>query len=688
MVTLSNDKIRFTVDDAGNLTELCNLATGHNYAGNRGLWRIIYQHEEVLEEEITAENCRPEITAGENDIKLCWSSMVSEAGPVAFQLEIQASLADDEVRFTARLRNASESAVLREFQFPFVKNVQLTSGQQFYWSYLGGARYRDIAAELDRCHTQYMGQDNKALEKSGLYPGFFSTNCYTFADTEQGLYIGSHDPTFQNTLHLLRKRGKEIDAGMVKYSFLQPGETTEIAGYTVAPYQGNWHTAKKHYRRWADNWFKPGPVPASILNSNGWHRIIMRHQYGKKMFRHDEMPKILKSGLEAGIDTLFMFGWYKGGHDSNYPEFNFDETQGGRDALKEQIRQFRADGGKLILYFNGQLIDTDTEFYRTRGKHLCVKNPNGSEHMEWYPFGGDGTALRQFGNKSFVTACPGCREWVEHLKKQIDKALDLGVDGIFFDQLGWTSRPCCDPTHGHRVPFHTVMAAKGEMLREMRAYLKAKAPEVSFGIEWISDVTACHVDFIHNITGATDVYNPDWKAKGEKPDLMFFPEWTRYIFPEIITTDRDIRDDTDIERRVNMAVLRGYRSDVEIYRCRATIDATPHYKEYLTRVDQLRDRQRDLILNGAYIDTDGFTLDNPELFAAAFRSGNRLAVVVTQSHLEEAETVLRVPGYRYTEYDGLNQVTITGSGDTAKLKLGRHGLAVVIFTHQKKGSSK
>ena len=32
----------------------------------------------------------------------------------------------------------------------------------------------------------------------------------------------------------------------------------------------------------------------------------MRHQYGKQLFHYRELPKILKSGLEAGIDTLFM----------------------------------------------------------------------------------------------------------------------------------------------------------------------------------------------------------------------------------------------------------------------------------------------------------------------------------------------------------------------------------------------
>lgn len=683
MYTLNNDRIRFSLDNDGNLVELTNLATGRNYAGNLGLWRIIYQHDEVLEEEITAERCCPAISVkGNNELEIIYDSMSSAAERVDFSLKIRAVLVEDEIHFSARLQNNSAASIIREFQFPFVKNAALKPEQQFYWSFLGGERVRNIAEKLDKCHSGYMGQDNKALEMSQLYPGFCATNYYTFADEREGLYFGSHDLTFQNTLHLLRKRQAAIDAGMVKYPFLGPGKTLEITGYVLSPYVGNWHTAARKYRRWADSWYKVNEVPASILNSNGWHRIIMRHQYGKIIFRHDEMPRILKSGLEAGIDTLFMFGWFKGGHDAEYPEYRFDESQGGQTALRGHIRKFRADGGKLIFYYSGQLIDTDTEFYKTVGKRISVKNPNGSEHMEWYPFGGDGTALRLFGNKSFVTACPGCAEWLDHLKSLIDRAIDLEVDGVFFDQMGWTSRPCCDPSHGHPIPFMTAVAAKAEILRQMRIYLKSQCPEMSFGIEWLSDLTAQHVDFVHNITGSTDTLN-DWEKTGEKPDIPLFPEWFRYTFPEVITTDREIRDDRDIERRVNMALLRGFRSDVEIYRCRAVIDETPHYKEYLTVANRLRDRYRDLILNGTFIDTDGFSLDNPELFASAFRRGNRLAVVVTQSHLPETWSILQVPGYRYLEHDGLNQIEVAGNGETARIKLSRHGLAIVIFEQQR-----
>ena len=58
------------------------------------------------------------------------------------------------------------------------------------------------------------------------------------------------------------------------------------------------------------------------------------------------------------------------------------------------------------------------------------------------------------------------------------------------------------------------------------------------------------MDYIHNITGATG------------PGA--FTERSRHTFPKVVISDREIRDDTDVPRRVNHAMLKGLRSDIEI----------------------------------------------------------------------------------------------------------------------------
>ncbi|MDD5728981.1 MAG: hypothetical protein PHV59_10495, partial [Victivallales bacterium] len=208
----------------------------------------------------------------------------------------------------------------------------------------------------------------------------------------------------------------------------------------------------------------------------------------------------------------------------------------------------------------------------------------------------------------------------------------------------------------------------------------SRDPQFSLGIEWFIDVLAAQVDYVHNITGGCLVNNSDWLAAGEKPELLSFPEWSRYTFPEVIISDREIRDDSDIERRVNLGLLRGFRSDVEIYRCRATIAQTPHYQAYLKQANRLRDKYSELLLNGMMCDSDGFEIDNPELSASAFTAGRRLAVLVTQSHLDRAECRVRASGYHFEEYDGIGAIKVTALAAGCELTVGRHGLAVLIFS--------
>ena len=224
-----------------------------------------------------------------------------------------------------------------------------------------------------------------------------------------------------------------------------------------------------------------------------------------------------------------MFGWWKEGMDAGYPEYSADDTQGGDDALRKYIKEFQKDGGKVNLYFNGQLIDMSTKFYRDLGKKVSIKRADGTEHMERYPFGGDGTGLRVFGNKTFVTACPAAKEWLEVLKGLADRAIALGADGVFFDQLGYKSELCYDKSHGHAIPCQNIMKYKHEMLAKLRDYVRSKKPDMSMGIEWVSDPTSMYADYIHSVEPNLHITRKDKKRRA---DYDLRPMY-QYTFPEV-----------------------------------------------------------------------------------------------------------------------------------------------------------
>ena len=97
----------------------------------------------------------------------------------------------------------------------------------------------------------------------------------------------------------------------------------------------------------------------------GWQRVILKHQFGEIYFKYSDLPKLYKSGLSYGINTLMVFGWWKGRFDNGYPVYEPDPLLGGEDGLRAAIDEIHRLGGKVHLYTNGALIDVATDYYKT-----------------------------------------------------------------------------------------------------------------------------------------------------------------------------------------------------------------------------------------------------------------------------------------------------------------------------------
>ena len=676
---LKNDKVQFQIDDKGNLVSLKNLVQNREWAGGEGLWRIIYQDGLSLEESIESKAV-PVAVSKEGD-----RILLSYGGE--FPVKVECKLEGDDVRFSSEIKNASKDKILREFQFPMIQSANIKPTTTLYWSLAKGKYYTNVRGWLLSGFKSYMAQDNQAIEQYETYPSRMSMNYYVLDDGDNALYFANYDTEFEKTLHLLRTRqiggtGEfkygGIDLTMAKYPFLKPGQSKKIADYVISAHAGDWHVSAKKYRKWADTWYKHIPIDEDFKKSNGWQRIIMRHQYGKVLHRYDQLPEIRKAGKEAGIDTILMFGWWKEGMDAGYPEYTADDTQGGDEALKKWIKEFQKDGGKVNLYFNGQLIDMSTKFYREKGCKLSVKRSDGTEHMERYPFGGDGTALRVFGNKTFVTACPGCPEWLEILKSFADRAIELGCDGVFYDQLGMKSELCYDESHGHAVPALNIMKIKGEMIRKLREYVRSKKPDMSMGIEWETDVTSMHVDYIHSVDVSLNLTN-NRNTKNGVQRTAYAP-MHKYTFPEVYSTNRHIYNNQDVPRRMNLTFMRGWREDAGVFRCRATVAKAPVYQAYLKKICDLRDQFREEALNSTFRDTDLAKCSNVDLEYQTFETADKIAVITTQSYAKKVSATFTVDGAdKLLRSGGIGEYKIEGNGNKIKVDLSKDGLVILVF---------
>ena len=679
--TIENGDILVSFDSQGNLTSLKNKSTGEDYAGRQGLWRIIYQKGELLEEPVESEDVPVKVEKlSDSQIRLTYGG--------EFPVEALCWLDGECARFSARVSNNSKDKILREFQFPMIKNANIPTDASYVKSSGGGEFVPNFHKYVKSAQTQYKSQDNKAVERYAPYPIERTMNMFVVQTRKGALYFASLDPEFELTLHLARYRKendkfKYLDVAMVKYPFAKPGESYSTAPFAVAPIRGDWRAAARIYAHGAKEWFSSPSVPEHIKGMKGWQRMILRHQYGRILFPYPELDsKINKAGLECGIDTILLFGWWKEGMDAGYPNYSPENSQGGDEALKQNIKKVQAKGGKVLLYFNGQLIDASTDFYKSGlGQKICVKTPSGMPHIERYPFGGDGTGLRILGHKTFTTACHATKEWENVLKGYVDRAVSLGVDDIFFDQLGSGSKICWDPSHGHKVPCTNMMKYKSEMLRKIRAYIKSKNPQMSFGTEYVGDATSMHADFIHAC--GLDFYDIGGHLKNGKPFIKFVPLF-KYAFPETKVSDRTIRDDNDAARKLNLCIMWGLLSDIEIYRCRATIDSAPGYKEYMALANKLRDKYRPLILDGMYRDRDLAELENGNLDYTTFENDAEIGVFVTNSWKSDMQkSSVKVPGCEFVSADGIGAFKAFGNGDAAEVSIPRNALALLIFKKKK-----
>lgn len=679
MYRMENEFITLEMDENGILQELRNRKTGRNLLRPHQLLRLILGDSGCLELDAVPAG-RPEVQCEAGRVSLKYSAVeCEERGTIPIAVSLSAELCGDEIHWGIALENRSQEQVVREVHYPILSIRDPEPPMAAITSERVSERLENLPAQIRSCFTHYMAPDQKYIRRTALYPGrAASMNCFALDWGDEGLYYGCHDSTFELTGQVFElERQKSVNMYVVRYPFLKADGSWRECNIVTAPYSGSWTVCAEKYRKWAEGWFTPPQIPDHVAHSPGWQRIILHHQYGEYLFPYEKLEQAYDDAAKAGIDTLFLFGWTAAGMDSGYPVYSADPKLGGVKTLKENIRKVQAKGGKVILYFNGQLIDVESDYYRSgEGARVAIKRADGTEHRESYNFTNGGTFLRAFVNKTFVVACPACRSWLEILKRHVDFAVELGVDSVFFDQLGLLSYPCCDPSHGHPVPYTGIMQGKREMLKELYEYAKSRNPEMGVGIECTTDQTLQYTDFVHIFGFPAGVWNSDWREKVEKPRTLSASYLFKAAFPEAVISNRNIRDDSDVEFPVNQMLLLGSRSDVEIYRCRATIAETPHYQAYLAKANALRERFGRLLYDGTFRAETFHRVSNPEIQTNSFLLGDELAVLLTQSNRELARTEVAAPGFQLERLDSVSgDVTM----EDGVVTIPRNGFAVLLY---------
>ena len=660
------------VDARGRLVKLA--FGGRNYAGGAPLWRLYYNTPEQKEIEISGADETPQVRQVADTVFLDYARV----GGKDFGLHLRIWTEGTLVRFGATVENREPHTIIRELQYPLVGHLQLPRDYKLLTTHTGGQLFENPVHKISDVDVRplYMTPAQKFRQYDLQYPRNAASNCYAFVGPSDGLYFGSHDESLQQTWHGLRtypdegtighvtEDFKHLEAGFYRYPNALCGDSWSNDASVVVPYEGDWTATSRIYRRWADTWWKHAEVPRWVQDMTGWQRIIFKHQYGEYLRKYTDLPaRIARAGESVGCHAVLAFGWWKEGMDNGYPNYTVDDSQGGDEAWKKAIAEYRALGNRLLLYYNGRLIDVESDFYRSgSGSQVANRDNTGREFTEHYKFTGEGTTLGYYDSRTFVIADMSKRLWRDQLIAWADRAMSYGADAVFYDQLGVAEEfPNWDLSREYPVQDIFTGRYKADALREIRDHIKARNPEFALGTEWLSDCTSQFCDFVHIV---------EFTALPES-----FPEWFRYTFPEVIWSDRCVRDDNDVPRRVNNTLLKGLRNDIEVFRCRGLIDETPVYQQHLAKVNAIRHEFPELLLEGRYTATDGFICDNPSLCARSYSSTGKVAVVVTWTGEGRQKGTIRVPGY------ALKATRVIGDAETkgSSVRLGTYGLAVLVF---------
>ncbi len=223
------------------------------------------------------------------------------------------------------------------------------------------------------------------------------------------------------------------------------------------------------------------------------------------------------------------------------------------------------------------------------------------------------------------------------------------------------------------------MHGKRERLKELYEYAKSRNPSLGFGIEWTADLMLQYTDFVHICGCPARVWNPDWREKGEKPQTLSASYLFKTVFPEAVISNRNIRDDSDVEFPVNQMLLLGSRSDVEIYRCRTTIAETPRDQAYLAKANALRERFGQLLYDGKFHAETFHHVNNPEIQTNSFLLDDELAVLLTQGSRELLRTEVAAPGFHLKRLDSVSGDVTMENGVVA---IPRNGFAVLLYRRE------
>lgn len=574
------------------------IVKGKEDAAQRGAewWRLIIDDGRRTEIPVLSYQQKGTAALKDGVITIEYDGLHSEWGDnfdMTFRLEV--CVEDGLLVFTPTVANRAEGLRINECQAPFATFTELVGPKEKDFMVLPRALGQKIVNPWKYMEDQtpnFYNHDKWETVLTLPYPRA-SMSWYGIQSADKFLYVARYDAdmTFCNLSVHHSIGGEDLRVGINHLPMARTGETLTLPATRIGLLDGDWRAGADRYRAYADaSFFKVTKKSDWLRTMPGWQRLTFNAQYGETRFRFSDLPEIYEIGKRYGVNTIFIFAWWKEGMDWGYPAYT-EPYPGAFEELKANIKKVQEMGGHIVLECNCHFLDLDSDFYKQWGDEVKILDINGQEVRSQYGYPGRGEFRVTYGKRQFPLICTGTQRWRDQILNQLKFLGELvGPDCVFADCYGgcpW--QPCFNHQHEHGWRCDKEGHYKMEFWKAAQAYSEGAGNVL--GTEVLTDLGAAFTQFVHGgLSGHSFRINAD-----------DFPELFRYTFPEVITTNRGVRTSRgQYDRQMKYAMLTGMRMDGELHCCRSTLDKDEKYAAVIKYCTDRLVRYGDFFFDGKF----------------------------------------------------------------------------------------
>ncbi|MBQ7652222.1 MAG: hypothetical protein IJS15_14770 [Victivallales bacterium] len=568
--------------------------------------------------------------------KLIYSDGLRDDNVAPCKVVLRVELEGEAFVFTSEVENGTEAHFI-DFEFPRVGELK-DLGDGIPTLFVPRECGRAIVNPGARVSNSD-SREQQANTMEFIYPGHIAMAWLALCGKRNCLFLEGNDATFSATAFRVvgRLGGNGAMTMLVdRFASVNPKASMSHSPVKLKFYEGDWRRGAAEYAEWLRPYRPQHTVPQWVMDMQGYYLVINKQQSGYELWPYDTLPDLYRYAQECGYDVIGLFGWFEGGHDNRYPDQEVSRTLGGAAALKKNIREVQKAGGHVTLYFEGHLIDLNSDFYKHDDSKSTLRTIWGQEYVEFYDKPHQSGYLADFSHKCFALACPSTQKWRDFMVEREDWLASFGADGTLYDQIGGiVPYVCFAKSHDHDgdSPARAMSGGRRKLLDSLQAHSKEISPDFAFSTEHLTDIYSSYLDFLHGIEVCPLAQGAEALAyeHPEQGGEYCVPQMFRASFPEVKVTIRNPRPYTS-RRYVNFAFAHSFLLEQEL-RYRADVDDTraetfAAEHAYAKLVSAFRRKHWDILGYGTYVDDKFATSSNPSLFAVSYENGDQRAITI------------------------------------------------------------